>query len=74
MLNGALLEFAKMLGWSLVAALCLGVGLGLTVKIFDLTTPGLDEVEELKKGNIAVAIVLAAVIISVGFVIGMAIL
>ncbi|MBI3927418.1 MAG: DUF350 domain-containing protein [Armatimonadetes bacterium] len=72
MLNAALLEFARTLGWSLVAALCMGIGLGLTVKVFDYTTPGLDEIEELKKGNMAVAVVLGAVIISVGFVIGMA--
>ncbi len=34
-------------------------------------TPGLDEIEELRKGNVAVAIVVGSVIIAIGFVMGM---
>ncbi len=71
MLNQALLEVARVIGWVIGSALLLGLGMGLTVKMFDITTPGLNEIEELKKGNIAVAIVLAAVILAVGFVVGL---
>ncbi len=65
-------EFARTFGWSLVAALCMGFGTGLAIKLFDALTPGVNEMEELKKGNMAVALVLASVVLAVGFVIGMA--
>lgn len=64
-------EFLRTFGWSLVAAICMGFGLGIAVKMFDFMTPGIEEMEELKKGNMAVAIVLTGVIVAVGFVIGM---
>lgn len=56
--------------WSLVAAVSMGVSMGVVIKIYDMLTPGVDEMEELKKGNVAVAIVLAAVILATGYVIG----
>lgn len=63
-------EFLKACGWALLSALLMGFGTGLGVKFFDIMTPGVDEMEELRKGNIAVAIVVAAVIIAIGFVMG----
>lgn len=66
-----LMEIGKACGWAFLSALLMGVGTGLGVKFFDLMTPGLDEMEELRKGNVAVAIVVAAVIIAIGFVMGM---
>lgn len=65
-------EFARTFGWSIVAALCMGLGTGLAIKLFDVMTPGVDEMQELKNGNTAVATVLAAVVLATGFVIGMA--
>ncbi|MEK6954445.1 MAG: DUF350 domain-containing protein [Candidatus Micrarchaeota archaeon] len=41
----------------------------LAIKIFDRMTSRIDELEELKKGNLAVGIVLGAVIISVATII-----
>jgi uncharacterized membrane protein YjfL (UPF0719 family) len=64
-------EFLKAVLWSLVAAVSMGVSMGIVIKIYDMLTPGLDEMEELRKGNMAVGIVLAAVILATGFVIGM---
>lgn len=71
--NDFMMELAKVCGWSLLAAMLMGVGTGLAIKIFDLFTPGVDEMDELKKGNMAVAVVLAAVVLSVGMVIAMAV-
>lgn len=65
-----LTEILKACGWAFLSALLMGMGTGLGVKVFDLMTPGVDEMEELRKGNIAVAIVVAAVILSIGFVMG----
>ncbi len=41
----------------------------LAIKVFDRTTTRIDELEELKKGNLAVGVVLAAVILSVATII-----
>lgn len=61
-------EIGKACAWAILSAIFMGLGTGLGVKLFDLVTPGLDEMEELRKGNMAVAIVLAAVILAIGFV------
>lgn len=63
-------EVGKAFAWAVLSAIFMGFGTGLGVKLFDLVTPGLDEMEELRKGNMAVAIVVAAVIISIGYVMG----
>lgn len=61
-------EIGKACAWAILSAIFMGLGTGLGVKLFDLVTPGLDEMEELRKGNMAVAIVLAAVILAIGIV------
>lgn len=61
-----------MLGYGLIAALIMSLALGVCVKVWNWLTP-VDEWEELKKGNIAVAIVLAAVIIGFAIVVSVAI-
>ena len=69
-----MLQYLGTLGWALVGAISMGVGLGIALKIFTMLTPGIDEIEELKKGNVSVAIVIAAVIISMGAVVAISIL
>ena len=49
-------------------------GLALALRLFTMLTPGIDEVEELKKGNMGVAVVVAAVILSMGGVIAMTVM
>ena len=61
-----------MLGYGLAAALIMSLALGILVKIWNWLTP-IDEWEELKKGNIAVAIVLAAVVLGFAIVVSSAI-
>jgi len=65
-----LVEFLKVIGWSLVASLSMSVSLGLLLKVYDMMTP-IDEWEEIRKGNIACAIVMAAVILAFGIVVAM---
>jgi uncharacterized membrane protein YjfL (UPF0719 family) len=61
-----------MLAYGFAAALIMSLALGLLIKVWNWLTP-VDEWEELKKGNIAVAIVLAAVIIGFAIVVSTAI-
>lgn len=54
----------------LVAGLVLSMGsIYMGLKMFDRMTPGIDEMEEIKKGNAAVGILMAAVVISIATVV-----
>ena len=61
-----------MIAYGFVAAIIMSLALGLLVKVWNLLTP-VDEWEELKKGNIAVAMVLSAVVIGFAIVVATAI-
>ncbi|MFH0955879.1 MAG: DUF350 domain-containing protein [Candidatus Falkowbacteria bacterium] len=65
-------EYLFTFGWSLVGALSMAVAFLVMMKVINKLTP-FDEWEEIKKGNMAVAITIAAVIISAAIVIGKAI-
>jgi uncharacterized membrane protein YjfL (UPF0719 family) len=58
--------------YGIVAALIMSAALGLLVKVWSWITP-IDDWEELKKGNVGVAIVMAAVILAFAIVVGIAI-
>ena len=57
-----LFEYLKTFGWGIVGAITMAVSLWILLKVFTWLTP-IDEWEELKKGNLGIAIILAAVII-----------
>lgn len=60
-------------GWAITGSISMGIGIIVAIKLFDLSTTKVDEWELVKDGNIPIAIILAAVILSVGYVIGAAI-
>jgi len=60
-------------GWAIIGAISMAIALGLLVKIFSWITP-INEWEEIKKGNIGVAIIMTAVIISTALVVGFTIM
>jgi len=59
-----LINMALAVAWAVVAGICFAVVIPLGIRLFGALTPGLDEIEELKKGNMAVAVVFAAFILS----------
>ncbi len=65
--------YAITFGWAIVGSISMGIGIVIALKIFDLSTPKVDEWELIKQGNIPMAIVLAAIILSLGMVIAGAI-
>jgi putative membrane protein len=67
-----LIEYLRTFGWALVGALSMALAFVLMMKIFNILTP-FNEWEEIKKGNIAVAITVASVIFSAAIVISQAI-
>jgi uncharacterized membrane protein YjfL (UPF0719 family) len=68
-----LLSSVLALEWIFIGVVGLGIGLPIALKIFDAMTKDLDEMKELKNGNIAVGIVIGSLFISVGIVVGFAI-
>ena len=60
-------------GWAIVGSVSMGLGIIIALKMFDLSTTTVDEWELIKQGNMAMAIILAAVIIALAIVISAAI-
>ncbi|MFM7074372.1 MAG: DUF350 domain-containing protein [Planctomycetota bacterium] len=60
-------------GWAIVGSLSMGIGIMITLKLFTFTTRELDEWGLIRQGNLAMAIVLAAVILSLGWVVSSAV-
>lgn len=55
--------------WAIVAAIGFAAAIAIGFRVLNLLTPGLNEWEELKKGNMAVGILWAAFTIAVAIVI-----
>jgi uncharacterized membrane protein YjfL (UPF0719 family) len=60
-------------GWALVGSISMGLGIIITLKLFDFSTRDVDEWALVKQGNIPMAIILSAVIIALGMVVASAI-
>jgi uncharacterized membrane protein YjfL (UPF0719 family) len=67
-----IVEYLKLIGWGAVGIFTMAVSLWILLLVFTWLTP-VDEWDELKKGNLAIAIVMAAVIIGFALVISAAI-
>ena len=65
--------YAITFGWAIVGSVSMGLGIIIALKLFTISTPRVDEWELVKQGNIPIAIILAAIIISLGIVISSAI-
>jgi uncharacterized membrane protein YjfL (UPF0719 family) len=63
------LDYLKTFGWGIVGALTMAVSLWILLRVFTWLTP-VDEWEELKKGNLGIAIIMAAVILGFAIVVG----
>jgi uncharacterized membrane protein YjfL (UPF0719 family) len=56
-------------GWAIIGSVSMGLGIIVTLKMFDLSTRNVDEWQLVKDGNIPIAIILAAVILALGIVV-----
>lgn len=68
-MTGIWTAYAITFGWALVGSVSMAIGIIIALKMFDLSTPKVDEWQLVKEGNIPIAIIFAAVILSVGYVI-----
>jgi uncharacterized membrane protein YjfL (UPF0719 family) len=68
-----LIAYLITFGWAVVGSVAMGVGIIVTLKLFDLSTRNVDEWALVKEGNIPIAIILSSVILSLGIVVSAAI-
>lgn len=67
------IQYLITFGWAITGAISMAVSLGILVKIFSKITP-INEWEEIKNGNKAVGIIMAAVILGTALVIGLTVM
>ncbi len=60
------------LGWSIVGAISMAIALTILLKVFAWFTP-IQEWEEVKKGNVAIGIIMGAAILAMAIVVAVAI-
>jgi len=68
-LQDMLMKWAVTLGWIFVASIGFAFGVGVSIKVFDLLSVGIDEWEEVKKGNIVVGGIIITLIVMIGLII-----
>lgn len=68
-----LLAYLITFGWAVVGSVSMAIALVLSLTIFNFLNRGVDEWKLIREGSIPMAIVLAAVIIATGIVVGNAI-
>lgn len=64
-----LMMYLRGIGWAIVAALGFSFGVGLAIKVFDWLSTSIDEWEEIKKGNLGVALIVISLILMVGLLV-----
>lgn len=72
-MDGIWMAYLITFGWAIVGSVSMGLGIIIAIKMFDLSTRGVDEWELVKQGNIPIAIILASMIVSLGIVVSSAI-
>jgi uncharacterized membrane protein YjfL (UPF0719 family) len=63
-----LIQMGRSLAWAIVAGVGFALAMGLAIKVFDWLSKDINEWEEIRKGNIGVALIFVAMILSVGLV------
>ncbi len=64
-----LMMYLRGIGWAIIASVGFAIGIGLAIKVFDWLSSDIDEWEEIKKGNLGVALILISLILMVGLLI-----
>jgi len=55
--------------WAIVTAVAFAIVVPIAMRVFNRMTPGIDEMAELKNGNVAVAIVMAATVLAMALLV-----
>jgi uncharacterized membrane protein YjfL (UPF0719 family) len=66
---GMFAQYGRSLLWAITAAIGFGLGVGISLKVFDWLSTDIDEWEEIKKGNMGVSLIFVALIVMVGLIV-----
>ena len=64
-----LLEYLRAIGWALTASIGFSLGVAMAVFIFNKLSSDIDEWQEIKNGNIGVALIEVALIVMIGLIV-----
>lgn len=64
-----LTSYAVTFGWAMVGSVSMGLGVFIALKIFTVATRDVDEWKLIREGNMAMAVILAALILSLRIVV-----
>lgn len=67
--GGMFAQYGRSLLWAITAAIGFGLGVGISLKVFDWLSTDIDEWEEIKKGNLGVSLIFVALIVMVGLIV-----
>ena len=68
-LTSQLIEYLRAVGWALAAAIGFSLGVTNAVFIFDKLSTDIDVWQEIKNGNIGVALIEVALIVMIGLIV-----
>ena len=67
--SGMFAQYGRSLIWAITAAIGFGLGVGISLKVFDWLSTDIDEWEEIKKGNMGVSLIFVSLIVMVGLIV-----
>ena len=68
-LSSQLIEYLRAVGWALTASISFSLGVAIAVFIFNKLSRDIDEWQEIKNGNIGVALIEVALIVMIGIIV-----
>ena len=68
-LNAQLIEYLRAIGWALTASIGFSLGVAIAIFIFNKLSRDIDEWQEIKNGNIGVALIEVALIVMIGIIV-----
>ena len=67
--GGMFAQYGRSLLWAITAAIGFGLGVGISLKVFDWLSTDIDEWEEIKKGNMGVSLIFVSLIVMFGLIV-----
>ena len=67
--SGMFAQYGRSLLWAITAAIGFGLGVGISLKVFDWLSTDIDEWEEIKNGNMGVSLIFVSLIVMVGLLV-----
>ena len=67
--SGMFAQYGRSLLWAITAAIGFGLGVGISLKVFDWLSTDIDEWEEIKKGNMGVSLIFVSLLVMVGLIV-----